>query len=252
MFPVIVLSPIVRSGSTLLQRLLCSAPNTLIYGDTVGQEIEFLANYATTRELMLRTQQATIEPVRSKVLQGDVSEFITPLSPSLAGSLKGFQDAAKTWIEVCRKESLDHGRDVWGWKMAGAEASTLARIAQWYPDAKFIWIERNLKDCLTSAKAAGMVAGKEQASAMIQRAQACKQAFTNLQANKLSLSFETILQNPASTIQQLEQFTGAMGIDPSVFDERINQFGSKSYLPPTPLTHEEEAVLTTSPQPLTV
>jgi hypothetical protein len=241
MTPVVIFSPIVRSGSTLLQRLLCSAPNTLIYGDSVGQEVEFFAHYGTTRELMLRSQQSTIDPVRTLVLQGNVSEFITPLSPSLAGNLRGFQAAAETWIDVCRREALEAGRSIWGWKMAGAEPSSLARIAQWYPDAKFIWIERDLAACLSSAKAANMLEGEDQARALVNKAQACRQAFSNLSVNKLHLDYEAVLKSPEETVLQLEKFTGAKGIDLKVFDERINQFGNASYISPTPLSREEEA-----------
>lgn len=38
--PVIVVSPALRAGTTLVQRLLSSAPNTLIHGDLVGQDVE--------------------------------------------------------------------------------------------------------------------------------------------------------------------------------------------------------------------
>ena len=44
--PVIIASLVPRAGTTLVQRLLCSAPDALIYGDTVGQQVEFLARHA--------------------------------------------------------------------------------------------------------------------------------------------------------------------------------------------------------------
>lgn len=190
---------------------------------------------------MLRSQQSTIEPIRSAVLNGNVSDFITPLSPSLQGSLKGFQEAALTWIDVCRSEALDHGRPIWGWKMAGADPHSLTRIAQWFPDAKFIWIERELSDCLASAKASGMLDGAEQAESYVKRAKQCSQAFASLSANKLHLNYAEMLESPRETISKIEDYTGAQGIDPSVFDERINQFGNASYLPPSPLTLAEAA-----------
>ncbi|MGJ8671619.1 sulfotransferase [Rubritalea sp.] len=239
--PIIILSPMLRSGTTLLQRLLCSAPNTLIYGDTVGQEVEFFTNYASMREQMLKAQQGAIEPVRSAVLKGDVSNFITTLSPSLEGSIKGFQAACLASLDVCRTEALDAGREVWGWKIAGAEPSSLARISQWYPKAKFVWVERNLPDCLSSAKAAGMLQGEAEARNFVDRAKACHQAFKQLSADKLILDYQSILEDQENTITHLESFTGAKGIDPTVFSERINQFGNSSYITPSPLTEEEAA-----------
>ena len=193
------------------------------------------------REQMLKSQQAAIEPVRSSVLSGNVSNFITTLSPSLKGSLKGFQAACLASLEVCRTEALDAGREVWGWKIAGAEPNSLARLSQWYPEAKFIWVERNVEDCLSSAKAAGMLQGEAEARNFVEKAKACNQAFKQLTANKLILDYQSITEDQEKTIVHLESFTGAKGIDPTVFSERINQFGNASYITPSPLTLEEAA-----------
>lgn len=66
--PILVVSPALRAGTTLLQRLLCSAPNTLIQGDLVGQEMEFFAKYDTPKKQMMRLQEGQIAPVRNAAL----------------------------------------------------------------------------------------------------------------------------------------------------------------------------------------
>lgn len=38
---IIITLPTIRSGTTLPQRLLCSATNALIYGATCAQDLEF-------------------------------------------------------------------------------------------------------------------------------------------------------------------------------------------------------------------
>ena len=48
--PIIILAPTPRAGTTLIQRLICSSQNAIIYGDPVGQEIEFLTAYAETKK----------------------------------------------------------------------------------------------------------------------------------------------------------------------------------------------------------
>ncbi len=241
--PVIVLSPIQRAGTTLVQRLLCSASNALIYGDTVGQEVEFFAKYATARGAMLGYQQSDFAPVRRAVLAGNVSDFITPLAPTLGAYLDGFRQAAHGWLEGCQREALEAGRPVWGWKLAGADGSILTRLAAWFPEAKWVWIERNLTDCLRSAKAANMFQDAAGAATMASFAHASRQAFAGLKVDALRLDYETMIAAPADTIRQLEAFTGARDLDAKVFDQRINQLGAKSWLPPAALTAEELAAI---------
>ncbi len=241
--PIIVLSPIQRAGTTLIQRLLCSSSNALIYGDTVGQEVEFFAKYASARGAMLRYQQSDFVPVRQAVLAGNVSDFITPLAPTLETYLDGFRQAALGWLDGCQHEAVEVGRPVWGWKLAGADGSTLAQLAAWFPEAKWIWIERDLDDCLRSAKAAKMFEDAAGAVAMAGFAHASRQAFAALKVNSLRLDYGTMIASPTETIHQLDAFTGARGLDPGVFEQKINQLGAKNWLPPVALTDQEAAAI---------
>ena len=45
--PLVITSPVIRSGTTLLQRLLCSSPSALIYGELCAQDLEFFLNLYT-------------------------------------------------------------------------------------------------------------------------------------------------------------------------------------------------------------
>ncbi len=246
--PVIVVSPAVRAGTTLVQRLLCSAPNTLVYGDTVGQEMEFFAKYATVKEQMLGFQEPNITPVRTAVLAGDTSDFITPLCPTVERFVDGFRQAALAWLAGCEDEAAAAGRSVWGWKLAGADALALPKLAFWLPEARWIWVERPLADCFRSAKAAGMMQGPADAAHFARCAAAARSAFAPLSAKALVLDYATMTSDPAGTLRRLEEHTGARGIDPGVFSVRVNMTGAKSCLPPAALTSEEEAALaTTSP-----
>ena len=242
--PVIVLSPLQRSGTTLIQRLLCSAPNALIYGDTVGQEVEFFAKYAMARSQMVGFQQSQIAPVRQAVLRGDVSDFITPLAPTLETYLAGFRAAAGAWLDGCHREAVEAERPVWGWKLAGVDALALPTLAEWFPQARWIWIERDLTDCLRSAKAAAMFSSAEDAGMMARQAKHSRQVFSSLRLEHLlSLDFTTMTADPTATISRLEKFTGAQGIDPAVFDRRVNDLGNPNWIPPADLSEEESAAI---------
>ena len=240
--PVVIVSPVMRAGTTLVQRLLCSAQNTLIYGDTVGQEMEFFANYVNARGQMLQYQQFQAAPMREAVLRGDVADFITPLAPTLAVHLGGLERAALAWWRECAEEACSLGRSITGWKLAGAHAQTLTVLATWFPKARWIWVERNLADCFRSAKAAGMMQGGAAAMQFVQAANAARGAFNALAGEKLMLNYTEMTSHPKQTVARLEQFTGAAGMNPAVFDVRVNHPGTLICTPPAELTPEESQV----------
>ncbi len=95
--PILVVSPALRAGTALVQRLLCPAPSTLIHGDLVWQEMEFFDKFCSSKEQMLRLQEGQIAPVRTAVLAGRTDDFITPLAPTLACYTNSLRDAALTW-----------------------------------------------------------------------------------------------------------------------------------------------------------
>ncbi len=242
--PVIVLSPLQRSGTTLIQRLLCSAPNALIYGDTVGQEVEFFAKYGMARGQMISFQQAQIAPTRQAVLSGDVSDFITPLAPTMETYIAGFRAATCAWLDGCHREAIEASRPIWGWKLAGADATAIPTLAEWFPQARWIWIDRDISDCLRSAKAANMFSSAIEAGLMARQAQFSRQVFSTLRLeNLLSLDFITMIANPADTVARLEKFTGASGIDSALFDHRVNDLGNPNWVPPVELSEEETAAI---------
>jgi hypothetical protein len=241
--PVIVVSPCLRAGTTLVQRLLCSAPNALVYGDGVGQEMEFFARYAAVKEQMLGFQAGTSLPVRTAVLSGNTDDFITTLAPPVAHHVEGLRRAALTWLQVCAEDAARAGRSVWGWKMAGADPVALPRLAHWLPEAKWVWIERDLRDCFRSAKAAGMAVGAEEAEVFARHAAASRAAFAPLVPCALVLSYEEMLTDRDRAVSLLESHTGARGIQRAVFEVKVNTPGVRQIIPPAELTGAEEAAL---------
>lgn len=241
--PVIILSPAVRAGTTLLQRLLCSAPNTLVFGDSVGQEMEFFARYATVKEQMLQFHEFGAAAVRNAVLAGDTADFITSLAPPAPAQQAGWKAAGLAWVQVCLQEAQEAGRPVWGWKMAGADGIAIRRLAEWFPHARWVWIHRELADCFRSAKAAGMVSGPADAASFAQAAAAASAAFAELALPALVLDYAAMIQDPTGTVCALEAFTGARGIQAEVFKVRVNQPGCPTPVPPATLTPDEAAAL---------
>ena len=94
--PVIVVSPALRAGTTLVQRLLCSAPNTLIHGDLVGQDVGFFAKYSSSKEQMTADRAGTVR--RQEVHTGDrgISEKAFRVRVNHTGSADWLSPAALT------------------------------------------------------------------------------------------------------------------------------------------------------------
>jgi hypothetical protein len=241
--PVIIVSSCVRAGTTLAQRLLCSAPNALVYGDSVGQEMEFFAKYAAVKEQMLAFHAFSAASMRTAVLAGDTSDFITALAPPAAALVAGWRAAALAWLQTCVDDAQAAGRPVWGWKMAGADAQALAGLAAWFPEARWILVRRDLADCFRSAKAAGMVSGPRDAANFAHAAWATAKAFETLAPRALALDYALMTQDPAGAVAALEAFTGARGIQADVFKTRVNQVGQAHATPPASLAPEEELAL---------
>jgi Sulfotransferase family len=243
--PIIVGSPVPRAGTTLVQRLLCSAPNTLIYGDVVGQEMDFLSKYALMRRQMLAAHDSIAIPQREGVSAGNVNDFITSLAPPAATMDRQWREAALTWLRGCAEDAASAGRTVWGWKLAGPDGYGLGMLAAWLPAARWVWIEREPRDCFRSAKAARMVSGAEDARAFLHQSRESSRLWTLAAgASGLRLEYSAMLADPAGTVRRLEEFTGASGIDTEVFTKRINEAGAR-WTPPADLSPEEDAIFAT-------
>ena len=132
---------------------------------------------------------------------------------------------------------------MWGWKLAGADGLSLTKLAAWLPEARWIWIERDIADCFRSAKAANMMQGPADAANFAAGAAASRAAFASIAPRALNFAYASMVADPAETVRLLEAHTGASAISENVFSVRVNITGSSVYVPPVELTAEEEAAL---------
>ena len=127
----------------------------------------------------------------------------------------------------------------------------LPQLAAWLPEARWIWVERDLADCFRSAKAVNMVGGAGDAGNFAASAAAARAAFAPIAGRALALDYAAMMADPAGTVRRLEEHTGAVGIAEKVFGVRVNFTGSATCIPPAALTQEEAAAfLPANSQPL--
>jgi len=251
--PLVLTSPTPRCGTTLLQRLLCSSQSALIYGEKCAQDLELLLNICIFKTQEYHCGRAAYEQELQKVLHGEVNHWLLELMPDIDGYLSVLQKSALAGIAYCREYAIRSGRPVWGMKYPGWSPITLRLISNVMPGARFIFILRNLADCVKSAKAQRMIYTKEEVHQFCQKWLEGVTYANGMCSNDaaLVLHYEDLVAQPEETLAQLASFSGLHDLDRSVLEHKINvwmgqQFSTQSrdgYIPPAELSEAEAAIV---------
>ena len=256
--PVIITSPTIRSGTTLLQRLLCSATNALIYGETCAHDLELFLTVYQSRALMYGMGKPGYAARLSRVQAGEVNDWILDLMPGIDGYLEALGRSCFALLTYCRDYAASAGRPVWGLKAPGMKIPTLDLIRQTMPQARFIYIHRDIVDCLRSAKARQTVRSEPEVKEF------CRSWAANLDyALGFShepfvhiLSYAELIAAPGKCLPQIAAFAGAQGIRADVLRRKINTRprdagpGPRDYIEPATLTDAEMQIVCDLTSPL--
>src|SRR2546428_5771682 len=85
--PLVITAPTIRSGTTLLQRLLCSSHRALIYGELCAQDLEIFLNLYAFKSQQYNSRREEAAVALEQVLAGDVNNWIPGLMPEISGYL---------------------------------------------------------------------------------------------------------------------------------------------------------------------
>ena len=251
--PVIVTSPTSRCGTTLVQRLLTASGNGFIYGEEVGHQIRTVTIWLIG--LLRRFEQTgrSGDEDFARALAGTLVDW----RPGLTAPVEVMQ-AAWTLIYYQLPAALaDYsgsvGRPVWGFKLPGLDRDTLKAFLSLMPRARVVYLIRNLVDVLRSAKARRFVATEDEI------ARFCAEWARNvresidlaLEQRVLVVRYEDLLAEREAHLRLLGQFTGAQGLDPRVFDLKLNTFEGEEadghspsqYIAPAELTKVEREIV---------
>ena len=251
--PLIITSPTIRSGTTLLQRLLCSSRKTLIYGELVAQDLEFFLNlyafkvqeYSHHRHLFTRGLQ--------QVLAGDVDDWIPDLMPDVDEYLNAFGQAAFSGFRYCHDYARRVGRPVWGVKYPGWKPAFVRLLRTMMPRARFVVITRDLAACARSAKAQILLGSLPELTEFSRTWVEGMEYWRSVGDDSavLALSYEELTAAPETTLRRLSEFAGVDDIKPEVLQRKINTLsGSEAlleaqngYAPPADLTEAEQQIV---------
>lgn len=245
--PIIITSPTIRSGTTLLQRLLCSATNALIYGETCAQDLELFLTLYPSKAMMYNIGKPDYAASLSRVQAGDVNDWILDLMPDIDGYLAQLSRGCFSLLDYCRDYAVGAGRPVWGVKAPGFKPHTMALIRQAMPKSRFIYIHRDVLDCLRSAKARQTVRSEQDVKEF------CTSWADNLgyalnlrhEPFMLLLEYAELIAEPAASLQQMAAFSGAQEMRLEVLNRKINtrlsdaSASAPGYIEPAELTDAE-------------
>ena len=244
MEPVFILASAQRCGSTLLQRLLNSLQDTLIWGEHHGALNSFAAQH---RDLL--GWEARFANVRKEFLMSGEDLFVANMVP---GDHEIRAAAIAYVLNLFGQPAAKLGKPRWGFKEVRYGADVMTFLSGLFPEARFIHLTRDPVACFRSMKRwelgedewdrrqtehsmrdwvrinRGLLEMREQAPRL------------------LSVRFEDMTGDPEAFIERLAGFLGVApeDFDATVFERRLDGHAGGS--PPREqlaLTREEIAFL---------
>lgn len=145
--PIFLFSTGMRTGSTLLQRILITDSRLLLWGEPMG-EMTVVSRIAEMLSSSLssgfqESWQRQPNPASSDLTKS----WIAHLNPSADNFRLGLRNFFDTWLGCPARRS---GFSRWGFKEIRLDAADATLLYWLYPDAKFILLTRHPYDCYRS------------------------------------------------------------------------------------------------------
>jgi len=255
--PLFVLGPTTRNGITLIQRLLNSTRQIIVYGENAA-----LVHHMTTLAFKAidNHQQFNAEAteVRRQFLSGQVEGWTSNLWPDTGAFANALCEGFYKAIMVYEQCSREYGYARWGVKNPLANPYTIPGLLFLLPHTRFVFIHRHLFDAAKSAKARKFINTEQELIQFAALYQRNMHAVLNTPREQtLIIKHEDLVAEPEPVLSRLERFAGVQGIDRSVMDRRVNTFpGTKEqgrsndgYIEPEALTDREKSLLVEHARP---
>ncbi|MFT5587624.1 MAG: hypothetical protein ACI9VR_005237 [Cognaticolwellia sp.] len=219
--PIFLLSAGWRCGSTLLQRLLCSTGEALVWGEPYGRS--GLIPSLTRASLALRPEWPTemhfAEPSHDDLVGGWIANMYPP-PQALRDSFRAQLDTLFALPAQAR------GFARWGLKEVRLQAMD-ARFLSWvYPQARFVFLVRNPWDAWASAK--GLQLYEQWPNRPIETVEQFSKHWAKLtrsflqwpSENGLLVRYEDLIQ-PGYDLGQISTHCGLKALDPGPLSVKI-------------------------------
>lgn len=225
--PIFITSPVQRCGTTLIQRLLCSSSDTLIFGESVANDLHIYASLYQNKQLMFGgPHNAWRDQQLAQVLEGEVNAWIPDLLPDRDAYLENYKQALLNYCAFLQQYAAREGRSQWGCKLPGWPIPQLDYLQRLIPGTKIIYIHRELEACVVSARSINMCFD-EPSTQQFRHMYAFQQAEAERRLHHeevLWIDYQELVEQPAKIITQLAAFTNAQGIDAGVMGHKIGNY----------------------------
>lgn len=142
--PIFVFAGGWRTGSTLVQRLLCSHPEVRVWGENRGL-VDAL------REAWRRLEG--LEPLsaqnRANLEREGHQGWIAVANPPVARFREGMREL---FLASLARPAAEQGRPRWGFKEVRCDATAARWLLELFPGARFVFLVRHPEACLASAR----------------------------------------------------------------------------------------------------
>ncbi len=246
--PVFVFAPTARCGITLIQRLLNSSGEIIVYGENA-----IIANTLPQNMFRISITAKSHEDARRKLLDGEYDFWSSAIWPDIkewSGSVIGALDMFLRTYQDC---SAKDGFDKWGIKNPVDDARYCAFFYETFPSSKIIFVYRHILDVVKSYKARKWLPDVQACSDLVVRWRNNVNYMLgcNVHDRVMLIRYEEMVAKPARYAELLEKFAGLSGIDQSVFERRINTFkgteenghSPDQYIQPSDLSEQEIDVI---------
>lgn len=246
--PVLVWAPIARCGVTLLQRLVTSSREILVYGENFL--LCKVLPAALIEATLLREQQ---EAARKRLLEGDYQFWSSAANPRTAHYEEALVSSIALVVLSYEVSTRQDGVARWGVKHPEFQFAHFQILRRFLPRARHLCLYRDPFDALRSMKARQWLGSVADAERYARDWSAGVQRFLGLANDPavLVVRYETLLAERERELERLRAFLGVGSLDPRVLDVKVNTFpGSEAhghsprqYIEPVDLTPEERAAV---------
>ena len=223
--PIFVFASGWRSGSTLLQRLLCSHPQVMIWGENRG-----LIRHLAEGLRAVDSLQEWSARHRAAHRERGANAWMPLLNPPLSELERGLRDLLRRYYEAA---SHEEGATRWGFKEVRYDASEAAFLHRLFPGARFLFLVRHPSDCLASARGTmregrGLLVESGGPRAFIDQWVRIVESFhdgaTDLPRHLLL--YEDLVASPAGAIAAIARF---LDLEEAGFDKRVFEHVERGY-----------------------
>ena len=253
--PVFVISSLTRTGTTLVQRLICSSDNGICFGEKLFKDLTITMDYVFQTAKHDLSMMQYYNDILEKVSNGDVNTWMPELYPEMYEYLEYLFKSLYSLSYSVQNYANSIKKPIWGAKNPKITANDCYKILTMFQGSKIIYLYRDIYSVLKSQKARKFV--NNESELIIE----CNKWTANISdihipdiynhKRLMVVNYDTITNDFDTFVTELETFTGLTNINREVIKTKVNTFdGEKEqgyskdkYIAPEKLTDREMLII---------